>query len=109
MKEIYATPINERKEFTFDGDTLRQREHNETTGLWLYERYNNKGRLVGYELVKGKNRKQPNGEVVQIYPSSEDFGRYGWAFPPRTNRQSLVEALAIADKDERNKHIKFDF
>lgn len=108
MAKYYSTPIQEQKVFTFNGDTLKQCEHNEATGLWLYERYTN-GRLMGYELVKGVKTKQPNGEVVQVYPSSERFGTYGWFYPPRTIRHTLVEALNIPDKEERQKHIKYNF
>ena len=31
-----------------------------------------------YELVIGKKAKQPNGDTVYIYPSSSQFGTYGW-------------------------------
>ena len=113
MKDINATSIEDRKEFIFCGDTLKQCEHNETTGLWLYERYNPKGRLVGYEVVKGKKRKNPDGSEVLCYPSSDDFGSYGLAYPPCTNRASLVRSLDIPmnsdTRDERRKAVTYDF
>ena len=79
MKEIYSTDISQKKEFKFEGDTLRQKECvDEEKHIYVYERYNWKGRLYGYEVVKGVRRKQPNGEIVYVYPSSEQFGRYGY-------------------------------
>lgn len=111
--EIIYKPIEERKEFTFCGDTLKQCEHNETTGLWLYERFSTKGRLVGYEVVKGKKHKNPDGTEVYTYPSTEEFGSYGLAYPPCTNRASLVRSLSIPmnsdTREERRKAVTYDY
>lgn len=111
--QVYATPIEEKKEFTFCGDILKQREHNETTGLWLYERWSPRGFLVGYEVVKGKKHKNPDGTIIFTYPSSEDFGSYGLFYPPRTNRDSLVKSLSIPmckeTREERNKTVFTDW
>lgn len=103
--EIFSTDISERKGFAFQDDTLKQCEYNEETGLWLYERYTPKGRLMGYEMVRGVRKVNPNGEVVHSYPSSEQFGNYGWFYPPRSNKEELVKAMAIADKKDRQKYI----
>lgn len=79
MKEIFRTDISQKKEFKFEGDTLKQKECvDEEKRIYVYERYNHKGRLYGYEIVKGVKAKQPNGEIVYIYPSSEQFVRYGY-------------------------------
>lgn len=32
----------------------------------------------GYEVIKGKKYKNPDGSIVYTYPSDEDFGTYGW-------------------------------
>ena len=110
---VTYTPIEERKEFTLFGDTLKQCEHNETTGLWLYERYSPKGRLVGYEVVRGKKHKNPDGTEVFSYPSTEEFGSYGLAYPPSTNRESLVRSLSIPmnfeTREARSKAVTYDF
>ena len=79
MKEIVSTDISEKKEFTFEGDTLKQKYcYDEEKHIWVYERYNRNGRLIGYELVKGKKKKNPGGSEVYIYPSSEEFGTRGY-------------------------------
>lgn len=74
MKPIYATDISERKEFTFQGDKLKQlRCANEEQHIYVYERYNSAGRLYAYEVVRGKRRKNPDGNIVYVYPTTEDF------------------------------------
>lgn len=79
MKEIYSTDISQKKEFKFEGDTLKQKECvDKEKHIYVYERYNWKGRLYGYEVVRGVRRKQPNGDIVYAYPSSEQFGTYGY-------------------------------
>lgn len=111
--KIFSTPIEEKKEFTFDGDTLKQCEHNTTTGLWLYERYYKDGRLKGYEVVMGVKTKQPDGTIVEVYPSSEQFGTKGLYYPSRTNRESLVKSLEIPmsreTREERIACVKYDY
>lgn len=82
--EIIATDIKDKKEFTFQGDKLVQYK-SYGDGWWLYKRYNHYSNFnfMGWELVKGVRRKQPNGEIVYIYPSSEQFGTYGLFLPQR--------------------------
>lgn len=36
------------------------------------------GKHKGYEVIKGKKHKNPDGTIVFVYPSDEDFGIYGW-------------------------------
>jgi len=79
MEKIFRTDISEKKEFSFEGDTLKQKECvDEENHIYVYERYNWKGRLYGYEVVKGVRKKQPSGDIVYVYPSSEQFGKYGY-------------------------------
>ena len=35
---------------------------------------------MGYEIVKPVKKKNPDGNIVYTYPSSEEFGRYGWFY-----------------------------
>lgn len=100
--EVFRTDISEKKEFKYVGDTIKQCEYNEQTGLYLYERYLPNGRLLGYEMVKPVKYKNPDGSIVGSYPSSEQFGRYGWFYSARSNRDKLIEALSIVDNRERN-------
>lgn len=96
MKEIkiFAKDISELKEFVEQGTRLVQVEYNETTGRYLYERYyiNSStlgNRLMGYEVVKPLKRKNPDGSTVYTYPSTSQFGKYGWFLPPNTKREIL--------------------
>lgn len=51
-----------------------------------YDKDNHKGiwemrkgdRSYGFEVVRGKKYKNPDGNIVYIYPSDEQFGTYGW-------------------------------
>lgn len=96
MKEINISikDISELKEFVEQGTRLVQVEYNETTGRYLYERYHINSptlgnRLMGYEVVKPPKRKNPDGSVVNTYPSSSQFGSYGWFLPANTKREIL--------------------
>lgn len=77
--EIIRKDISEEKEFSFGSDTLKQKYcYDEEKHIYVYERYNHNGRLFGYELVKGKKYKNNDGSIVYTYPSSSDFGTYGY-------------------------------
>ena len=99
-KGIFYTDIKDKKEFTFEDTTLVQKEYCEETGRYLYHRLwktncapEKVGTLMGYEVVKPKKRKQPDGTYVHMYPSSDDFGTYGWFFPANTKREELDDCL----------------
>lgn len=98
MDKIFIKDISGLKEFTEQGTRLVQAEYNENTGRYLYERYYINSptlgnRLMGYEVIKPRNRKNPDGTVVKRYPSSSDFGTYGWFLPPNTKREILDKYL----------------
>ncbi len=76
---VFSTDIKDKKRFTFEGDTLVQKECVDAEKhIYIYERYNSSGRLFGYEVVKGVKTKNPDGNYVYKYPSSEQFGQYGY-------------------------------
>lgn len=88
--KIYRKDISEKKEFKFYGDTLKFKEIF-PNGIYLYERFNWKGYPNGYELVRPVPKKNPDGNIVQTYPSSEEFGMYGLFFPHTLSREKLIE------------------
>lgn len=95
MKEIFYTDIKDKKEFGFDGTRLVQVDYNPHTGRYLYKRFYGKdygveGKLMGYEVVKPKKVKNPDGTEVQVYPGTNDFGHYGW-YLPRTSTQNEID------------------
>jgi hypothetical protein len=77
--EIKYTDIEERKEFAFQGDTLRLKECvNTERHIYIFERYNKNNELYAYEVVKGVKHKNPDGNIVYSYPGSESFGSHGF-------------------------------
>lgn len=100
MKPIYAKDISEKKEFSFQGERLKQiRCANEEQHIYVYERYNRSGRLYAYEVVRGKKTKNPDGNIVYTYPTSEMFGSFGLFISaqhkdnPRFGIEAAIRAL----------------
>lgn len=96
--KINCKDITELKEFVCQGTRLVQVEYNENSGRYLYERYyinspSLGNRLMGYEIVKPVKRKNYDGSIVYVYPSSSQFGLYGWFLPPNTKREKIESYL----------------
>lgn len=90
METIKKCPIADKKEFRKNGALYRQVRFNPENGLYLYEvreigyDYQDKVReVISWEVVKGVSATQPDGSKVLIYPNTEQFGLYGWAFNSR--------------------------
>lgn len=79
--KINYTDIKEKKEFTYQGDTLKQIDYNPDTNRYVYGRFLQNGKLYGYEIVQSLKRKNPDGTIVYCYPSTEQFGKNGWFVP----------------------------
>lgn len=94
MEQTTKTDISEQEEFNLEGDTLKL-EKSFDKKIYLYARYNNKGRLYGYELVKGVKTKNPDGNYVYRYPSSSQFGSYGFFIAERFAETDIPKYLAI--------------
>lgn len=89
--KIYSKDISDKKEFTFDGERLKlNRCLDEESHIYLFERYNSAGMLYAYELVRGIRHKNPDGQIVYVYPSSEQFGRYGFFIAKNHLEESLT-------------------
>ena len=83
--------ISERTEFMFDGELLKQdRCLDEQRKIYLYKRFNRFGRLYAYELVKGVKHTNPDGQVVYLYPSTSQFGKYGYFIARKKLEKALV-------------------
>ena len=90
MKQIFNIDISERKTFKMFGELFILIAHNIEHNTYLYKRIklskNGYGRTTGYEIVKPIKRKNPDGTIVYVYPSSEQFG-YGRAlYTPKFER-----------------------
>lgn len=108
MDNIYRIDISEKKEFTFDGDTLKQKYcYDEDKHIYVYERYNHRGRLFGYELVRGVRHKNPDGSIVYLYPCSEQFGTYGYFISAQFAETDIPKHLAkLAAKGSKSLAVK---
>lgn len=79
FENVKRTAIADKKEFTFEGDRIVQKECvDQERQIYVYERYSSSGRLMGYEVVRGVKKKDGDGEVKYVYPRSEEFGSYGY-------------------------------
>ena len=83
MDRIARKDISEKKEFKYDGHSFKMVE-DYGNHIYLFHRTGESpmGSFLdlGYELVIGKPHKNPDGKIVYVYPSSSDWGKYGWTF-----------------------------
>lgn len=77
-----------QKSFTKYGDTFTQIAHNPILNTYLYERTNSEGKNNSYEVIKPKKRINPDGNIIEIYPSSSDWG-YGVALTTRNKDKAF--------------------
>lgn len=109
MKQIFKTDISQKTDFVFQDTRLIQKYYDSESGCYLYERYHINSptlgnRLMGYEIVKPVKHKNPDGATVYVYPSSEQFGLYGWFYPPNTSMEKLTAKFkSIAEKEKNRK------
>ena len=86
--KIEYNDIKDKKEFVFDGDLLIQKECvDEDNKIYVYERYYQGSFLYAYEVVRGIKRKNPSGRIIYKYPSSEEFGKYGYFLPVKSKNR----------------------
>ena len=72
IAKIFRKDIRGLNEFEKGPRTFRFIKENKETGWRLYDLGN------CYEVVKLKKRKNPDGEIVYVYPCDEDFGTFGY-------------------------------
>lgn len=105
--KVYTTDISEKREFTFQGDTLKLDYcFDEEKRIYVYGRYNHSGRLYGYEVVRGVKHKNPDGNIVYIYPSLEKFGRYGYFVAARWKDDIPKYLAKLAALGSKSLHVK---
>lgn len=79
--EIFKTDIREKREFERYGFqyTLVKEDNDNRIYVFKVEKKGEKPLpYENYEIVKGKKEKNPDGTVVYTYPSTEQFGKYGY-------------------------------
>lgn len=103
METIERTDISELTEFKYDGDTLtKEKCLDEAKHIYLFARYNKKGRLFAYELVKGVKHKNPDGGEVYTYPATSQFGRYAYFIAKRWAETDIPKYLQILQERGKN-------
>lgn len=101
--EIFVKDISEMTEFVKEGETFKLYEYVEEYKKYIYQRFNKNGRMIGWEVIKPKRYVNPGGEIVYTYPSTSDFGHYGWFLPPIMKRKELLPWLDGSYKTMWNK------
>ena len=78
--EVYYNDIFDLTEFDKNGYHYSQVIADRGNNIYIYEmeRIGEPLSYYQFELVRGVKTKQPNGEVVYIYPPTEKFGTNGW-------------------------------
>ena len=72
MEKIYYKSIEEINSFTKYGDTFTKVFGNDEKHIYVFKRG------IDYEVVQGVKHKNPDGNIVYVYPSNEQFGVYGY-------------------------------
>lgn len=77
MIEIYLKDIKEIDYFKkFDDDFFKVYSDDENH-IYVFKRIREK-QVKSYEVVKGVKHKNPDGSIIYRYPTSEEFGTYGY-------------------------------
>ena len=81
MEKFIAKDMSEKMEFGRAGYDYKNLVFDEAhhCGIWKMTRVID-GEVcdMGYEVVRGKRYKNPDGSIVYRYPGDEDFGSYGF-------------------------------
>lgn len=95
MDNFFKTLIQEKKEFNRIGYHYKQvMDYGDNIYLYKMTPTNFKLNYSQYELVIGVKRRQPDGSVVYVYPSDEQFGTYGWYIcGPEDRCQASIQEL----------------
>lgn len=71
---IFGKSIDELKRFTKFGDEFTFVKHNPEKNTYMYKRVNIDTGFTCYEVVIPRRMKNPDGNVVYVYPGTEMFG-----------------------------------
>lgn len=70
-------------------------------GIWKMTRViDGKVEDMGYEVVKGVKRVNPDGGIVYIYPSDEQFGMYGFFTYSLERCKEIMDRWLMEDVQE---------
>ena len=75
--KIYHQELKENNNFEKFGEQFTKIFGNDEKHIYIYKR-NKNNKIFSYEVIKGVKHKNPDGNYVYAYPSSEQFGTYGF-------------------------------
>ena len=88
MKKIIPTDITTLTNFKKFGEVFTKIWGDDEQHVYVFKRI---GSSVSYEVIKAKKVKDPDGNIVFTYPSSEDFGTYGYYIMTAPNTRERIE------------------
>lgn len=83
MSKFFSKDIDDLSEFMREGIRLTMIGKNQDTGLYLAKGTFPQEGGETWEVVRPKKYINPDGNVVMVYPSTNDWGLYGWSFSSR--------------------------
>lgn len=102
MEKIKRKDIKEIETFEKFGEIFTKIYKDDEIHVYVYERRKNGGTSGGFEVIRGKKYTNPDGSVVYCYPSSEDFGVYGYYISAlmRDCKERIQKYIEKLSKDE---------
>ena len=103
--EIIKKDIRELNSFKKFDSTFTKIWSDEDRHLYVFKRVkimDDGKERIDYEVIKGVKTKNPDGSIVYAYPSSDNFGTYGYyimGIPVRYSRQRIVSRLKKFDEE----------
>ena len=88
MIGIKRIPIDDLCAFTKWNDTFTRIAYNPETDVFIFRRTNKDGEVTCFEIVKPRLR-----DGIRCYPSSDDFGIYGFCFSTSKRDRERMDYL----------------
>ena len=101
MEKTVRTDISEKMAFSRAGydyqNIVFDKEHH--CGIWkVSKKIDGVVQDMGYEVVRGIKRKNPDGSIVYVYPGDEQFGVNGfYSYDLDRCREILDSWIAVKD------------
>lgn len=77
MDKIFRKDVSAKKVFKRANATYYQVYADSDNQLYIYD-IMREGEHRGYEIIKTQKHINPDGSIIHILPSDEEFGSYGW-------------------------------
>lgn len=96
--KVFKKDISEKTEFHRAGYDYKNIYYNDRfhTGVWELRKGD---KVYGYEVIRGKKMKNPDGSIVYVYPCDEDFGKCGFYITGNDAYNKSFERLHDIERD----------